>query len=632
VYLYREAISLPFLFDDMIHLRWLDWHSLPEVWTTAEGLGYYRPLTMSVWKVGNLLFGSNEPMRLHILNLVLHALNGVLAGLIAWRAYWGRGRKPFALLTTLFFLTFPFSYQAVPSTSSLSKPLIATLTLTSALLYWHARRKRSNGWMVSSLFVAVLAPFAYETGVVVPIAIVSVELLGYYRQEFERLSWVPLLFMVAVWGAALPIILAMEPESGASVSIASVMSLWRNGIYFVEGLLFPIAPLGAPLERIIDLDQYLVVFLLEVIGFASLLLFYRWTERFGLFVYALSWFAVGIVPQWAMLEFSYVITSPRILYLAAVGSALIWAGLPVLLWTRSRPRRWPKVLAAVLAIGILVFNIAYVRDKMVMVKAVAVPLWQAAHAALAEQGNQDLLYLNVPAWIAPKEATYRIGTEGLTFIPEYVQVEDFIYVTTGSESEIRAFMFDPVKQDWTDYIGYAGDSLEWDRLSEEIRRADTVYVTTYDSEQLDFLEAGSVASTRKMSNTDSALASFGKQILLLDYEVTRTDDRLAVELTWSSEQVPQQDITTFVHIYDEGGQLVSQSDGYPLLGLYPPSHWLPSDLVRDVRYLSPPKPIAEGQYRMAVGWYEPVTAQRLPAIDQDGQRLPQDALWLSPWE
>jgi hypothetical protein len=142
--LYREAPGLPFLFDDMIHLRWLDWHSLPAIWTTAEGLGYYRPLTMSVWKVGYLLQGHYDTAVFHSLNLILHALNSILTGRIAWRAYHDRGRRPFVLLAMALFLTFPLSYQAVPSSSSLSKPLIATLTLGSALLYWESRRRQSK--------------------------------------------------------------------------------------------------------------------------------------------------------------------------------------------------------------------------------------------------------------------------------------------------------------------------------------------------------------------------------------------------------------------------------------------------------------------------------------------------------
>jgi hypothetical protein len=54
------------------------------------------------------------------------------------------------------------------------------------------------------------------------------------------------------------------------------------------------------------------------------------------------------------------------------------------------------------------------------------------------------------------------------------------------------------------------------------------------------------------------------------------------------------------------------------------------DIVRDIRYLSLPEDMEEGQFSVAVGWYDPGTGQRLPAFDADGQRLPQDALPLPP--
>jgi hypothetical protein len=274
--------------------------------------------------------------------------------------------------------------------------------------------------------------------------------------------------------------------------------------------------------------------------------------------------------------------------------------------------------------------VAYVRDKMVMAETAAGPLWQAARAAQTEQDSHDLLYLNVPAWIAPKEATYRIGTEGLTFIPQYVRVEDFVYVTAGAEAKVRAFTFGPVAQDWEDYIGYAGEPLDRETLTEELRRASSVYLTTYDSDTLDFVEAGSVEPSVSEPGTGTALATFGEQLSLLYHEIARTEHGLELELWWSSNQVQDRDITTFVHVYSEDGQLITQADGYPLLGLYPPSHWAPSEIVRDIRYLSVPEAILEGQYTLAVGWYEPETAQRLPAYDGNSQRLPQDALILQP--
>jgi hypothetical protein len=630
IFLYGQAIRLPFLFDDMIHLRWLDWHSLSQVWATAEGLGYYRPLTMSVWKVADLLLGYNDPGLYHALNLALHALNAILVCYVAWRAYLGRGRMAYALLALLLFLTFPFSYQAVPSSSSLSKPLIATLTMGSALLYWEYRRRHSAWLLVLSLLAAFLAPFAYESGVMVPVAIIAVELLALSRQEFDRLSWLPVLFMMLIWGAALPTIVLMEPGTGASLSLPSLVNLWQNGVYFVEGLLFPITPLATPLQQSLGVDQYLVLSLVELLGFAVLCLFYWWVKRFRLFLYALSWFIVGILPLWLMLDFSYVITSPRLLYLGAVGSVLLWAGGPLFLWIKLPSRWWSKALAVATIAGMLTFNVAYVRHKMDLASTLSAPLWQAARAAQARGDSSSLLFLNVPAWIAPKEPVYRVGTEGLTFIPGYVRVQDFVYVMTGTEPKVKTFMFDQVKQDWVDYIGYAGTDLDWESLAEEIRRVDGVYLTTYAPEGLSFVEAGALESSDNTLDLEAADGQFDDQILLLDYELVPSDDGLALHLWWYALRVPDTDITVFAHVYDGSGQLRAQADGYPLLGLSPPLRWQAGDLVHDIRYVTLPDDLKDQDYTVAVGWYDTASGTRLLASDEQGRPLAQDAVQIIP--
>jgi len=630
LFLYWEAPQLPFFFDDMIHMRWLDGQTLPSIWTTAEGLGYYRPLTMSVWKVDHLLFGDNDPARLHTLNLLLHALNAVLAGGIAWRAYLGKGRIAFSLLTVALFVTFPFSYQAVPSTSSLSKPLIATLTLASVLLYWEARRRHSLWLAGLSLFVGFLAPFAYETGVVVPLAILATEAFGYFRKEFERFSLLPILFMLLIWGIALPLVVLLEPETGASLRIPNLLDLWQNGVYFLQGLVFPTAPLASPLVQILPVDEFVLIAIIELLTLVALFLFYRWVDQLKLFWYALSWFVVGVLPLWLMLDFAYVITSPRILYLGAVGSVLLWAGVPVFLWSKLPNRWWPKALVVVAVVGMLALGVAYVRQKMTLASAVAKPLWKAVQVIEEQEQPAPVLYLNVPAWVAPKESTYRVGTEGLTFIPEYVRVRDFVYINADQDPRIRTRIFDPVKQDWEAYIGYAGNSLDWNGLEKEIRRGIGVYLTTYSEDGLGFVEAGALEQSGAELSSDGAFGRFGDQVVLLKHEVETTGNDLVVTLWWDAQQVSEEDTTVFLHVYDEAGQLVAQGDGYPLQGLFPAQRWQPGDVVRDVRYLTLPEGAEDQPYTIVVGWYNTATGQRLPAFDQQEQPATDDAIQLYP--
>lgn len=273
----------------------------------------------------------------------------------------------------------------------------------------------------------------------------------------------------------------------------------------------------------------------------------------------------------------------------------------------------------VVTLGILSFSVAYVRDKMEMAGKVTEPIWQVVEAAeLAESrdagGTQAvILVLNVPSWAAPKKPTYRIGTEGLTFIPEYVRVQDSVFVNSGAEPEVRAFMHDPVKEEWVDYIGYAGESLDPDDVAAEIRVADAVYLMAYRPESLHLVEAGALEPAGAIGQTGADVARFGDGIGLADSQITMEGSELVVNLWWGIEAVPGENATVFLHVYDPEGNLVGQKDGYPLADMFPPWYWQAGDLIRDIRIVRLPEALDSGRYTVAVGWYDVETGQRLPA-------------------
>jgi hypothetical protein len=460
----------------------------------------------------------------------------------------------------------------------------------------------------------------------VPLYILTVEVYGLWTRDFTRFSRLSLVYLLLVWGIALPIVVFSMPETGASLGLPALTSLWRNAVYFGEALLFPVSLVATRLEPALPLDRYILLAIVVLLGLVALLLFYRWARRLGLFLLALFWFVLGVFPLWLALDFAYVITSPRLLYLSAAGAAMLWAGIPVLLWIRIPGRWWARSLAVAAALAMVVFGAAYVRDKMDLAKTMAGPLWGTMRAAEAHDDADRLLYLNVPAWIAPREPTYRVGTEGLTFIPEYVRVQDFVYVNSKSELSVRAAMFDPAKQEWPAFIGYAGESLDWSTLAGEIRRANGVYLTTYEEDGLRFVEAGALEAEGRTLETNPVAGFFGEQIGLLDYQADQFNNHLILTLWWYSERSVDRDVTVFVHVYDQGGQLVTQGDGYPLVGLFPPSQWHPGDLVRDVRHLVLPVDMQGGIYTVAVGWYDTATGQRLPASDDQGQPILHDSV------
>jgi hypothetical protein len=86
-------------------------------------------------------------------------------------------------------------------------------------------------------------------------------------------------------------------------------------------------------------------------------------------------------------------------------------------------------------------------------------------------------------------------------------------------------------------------------------------------------------------------------------------ENLSVDFTWYTDGSAQGDYKVFVHILDEKGEIVAQSDGYPGHGTLPPGNWLPGNLEDQMTVNLDGVP--PGLYRVAIGFYNPYTFERL---------------------
>jgi len=114
-----------------------------------------------------------------------------------------------------------------------------------------------------------------------------------------------------------------------------------------------------------------------------------------------------------------------------------------------------------------------------------------------------------------------------------------------------------------------------------------------------------------------------------------------VTLIWQALQPATASYQVFVHLVDQGGRIVAQSDAFPSvaaplpageLAPYPTDRWAPGEVVTDVHVLQLPSDMASGDaqggqaYQLYAGMYDPLSGQRLPARDRNGQAIPQDAI------
>jgi hypothetical protein len=86
--------------------------------------------------------------------------------------------------------------------------------------------------------------------------------------------------------------------------------------------------------------------------------------------------------------------------------------------------------------------------------------------------------------------------------------------------------------------------------------------------------------------------------------------------------------TVFLHIYDADGRLIAQKDSPPARGYIPTNFWREGDEVFDLREVVLPPDLPRGRYKIAVGFYDLQTMERLPAIKADGRRCADDAFVL----
>jgi hypothetical protein len=91
-------------------------------------------------------------------------------------------------------------------------------------------------------------------------------------------------------------------------------------------------------------------------------------------------------------------------------------------------------------------------------------------------------------------------------------------------------------------------------------------------------------------------------------------DALLFTLHWQSTGAVPIDLMTFAHLLDDTGTMVAQLDWTPQdsLGYLPTTAWRPQRLVSDSQMVPLPDNLASGEYHLVVGWYYPVTGDRLP--------------------
>lgn len=120
----------------------------------------------------------------------------------------------------------------------------------------------------------------------------------------------------------------------------------------------------------------------------------------------------------------------------------------------------------------------------------------------------------------------------------------------------------------------------------------------------------------------SALTSFEGVADLVDAYIWREpDNSLTVWLDWLPTAQTATPLKDFVHLIgsinpETGTPLWSQDDQFPQRGRISTADWQTGELYRDV-FSIPLNNVLNGEYQVVVGWYDPVTGERVTTNDSD---------------
>jgi hypothetical protein len=117
----------------------------------------------------------------------------------------------------------------------------------------------------------------------------------------------------------------------------------------------------------------------------------------------------------------------------------------------------------------------------------------------------------------------------------------------------------------------------------------------------------------------------------LPQESSLTTEGWPLTLYWDVLAEMDEDYSVFVHLVGPDGALLGQGDGAPLQGDYPTSWWDKGEVLADVHRMAILKAgagmerLPPGSY-LLVGLYRMEDGARRPVVDQEGERVPDDAI------
>jgi len=121
-------------------------------------------------------------------------------------------------------------------------------------------------------------------------------------------------------------------------------------------------------------------------------------------------------------------------------------------------------------------------------------------------------------------------------------------------------------------------------------------------------------------------ADFGEPALielhgyeLESHELVPGED-VPLTLFWRAADLVPANYHVFLHVAGAGEEIVAQANGSPVNGFRPTTSWRAGEVIVDERTISLPASAPAGDYRLWLGFFDPVSNRRLPIFVQSEQQ------------
>jgi hypothetical protein len=644
--LYWPTLSLPILYDDLLHIRITGSLNWLTVWLPTTAFGFYRPFTFAPLLAIKSIFGYYPAWLLHAINIAQHAVNAALLAALAWRLW----RRPVrALGCGLLFAVFPFSYQAIAVYGHNVHPAIAGLFLLGLHTYLSAiRAQPGRAWKWWALTGAIFAVslLTHESAVLFGVFAL---LAGWADRDRPSRSVLPSLpqddldrrrrsssidfvdwlrHPAIAWlifvglGAAYIVVYQFLPISrtpqAASVEAGGA---WPKALYFLQAAAYPFTWFAHWL-RWMTADTLILISVGLTLALAAWAA--RKSEHRLPLLFGGMWWALASILLGASLTADYLLHGPRLLYLGSAGLALAWA---VLIESLLDIPKVGRIAGGLFLALILLTNWRFVSARLADYARLTEPVRVVAAEMKARPKDSGVLLVNLPQWYSPPENTYALGAEFAAMLGHYLFADELIdqnvegaHVTRAIEiQELRTptdYAYGVHAQSPLDQLAWGADSREWH-----------VFITHYTPDGPATTHTGWINPSLSGS---TPLASFGPYQLVAA-EAVACGDTTHVALTWQITTPPADlpaTVSAFVHVIDSDQQMLGQADGPPL-GLRPQLFPEGADhQIHDVRRIENSASAFGAPAQLRVGIYDYANGQRFPALAAGHAPLPDDIYYL----